>query len=206
MKRTILITALLLTIILGANAQLKFGAKAGYKLNAATFDREMFEATNRSGFFVGPSMLLSVPHINVGLDVSLLYDQRQLTPEYGNEDNVTIRRHSFSLPVNVRFKLLNMGASNYVFAFVGPQVNFNINDEHIELTAYKDWTLRRSELSGNIGVGIILLDRLQVSVNFNTDLGMTGDQNVDDSLHEIFSKDVFSKSNTSWQASVALYF
>ena len=64
MKKFYGIIALVAAFMLAipAQAQFKFGVKAGLNVSKASLDKEVISADNRTGFLVGPMVEFTVPH------------------------------------------------------------------------------------------------------------------------------------------------
>ena len=44
-----------------AQAQVKFGVKGGLNVTNMTFTKDIFDASNKTGFFIGPMVKVSLP-------------------------------------------------------------------------------------------------------------------------------------------------
>lgn len=172
---------------LTSDAQVKLGVKGGLDFTNMSLNKDFFAETNRTGFFLGPTLRVSLPVGGLGLDLSALYDQREGCLNYGEEDESSIKQRQFIFPLNVRWQygtdLLG------VFVFGGPQVGFNVSsDKDISLNSYKDvnWEWESSNFSFNLGFGFMILSQLQLSADYNIAFGKTGEFNFsdfDDELH-----------------------
>ena len=60
-----------------AQAQIQFGLKGGLNVSSMSLDKEVLDASNRCGFFVGPTVKFTLPVVGLGIDASALYDQRE---------------------------------------------------------------------------------------------------------------------------------
>lgn len=62
-----------------ADAQIQFGVKGGVNLSSFSFsnDADMLDSKNRTGFFIGPTVNFTLPVVGLGVDASVLYDQRE---------------------------------------------------------------------------------------------------------------------------------
>ena len=60
-----------------AQAQIKFGLKGGLNITDMSMDSKVLDASNRTGFFIGPSVKFTLPVVGLGIDASALYDQRE---------------------------------------------------------------------------------------------------------------------------------
>ena len=181
-----------------SQAQLvKFGVKGGLNLTKMDMDQGV-DASNRSGFFFGPTMIIDLPLTGLDIDASALYDYRESKVEaYGVSEN--LKQQQIAIPVNVRYGF-GIGDAARVFAFAGPQFGFVIDKEQ-SIKQVADWKLKTSNFSVNVGVGAMVLKHLQATVNYNIACGKTGEITVRDTGHAI-SK---GKSN-SWQLGLAYIF
>ncbi len=181
-----------------SQAQLvKFGVKGGLNLTKMDMDQGV-DASNRSGFFFGPTMIIDLPLTGLDIDASALYDYRESKVEaYGVSEN--LKQQQIAIPVNVRYGF-GIGDVARVFAFAGPQFGFVIDKEQ-SIKQVADWKLKTSNFSVNVGVGAMVLKHLQATVNYNIACGKTGEITVRDTGHAI-SK---GKSN-SWQLGLAYIF
>lgn len=181
-----------------SQAQLvKFGVKGGLNLTKMDMDHGV-DASNRSGFFFGPTMIIDLPLTGLDIDASALYDYRESKVEaYGVSEN--LKQQQIAIPVNVRYGF-GIGDVARVFAFAGPQFGFVIDKEQ-SIKQVADWKLKTSNFSVNVGVGAMVLKHLQATVNYNIACGKTGEITVRDTGHAI-SK---GKSN-SWQLGLAYIF
>lgn len=168
MKRNGLIGLILLALfcVNHAEAQLKFGAKAGINLSSigtTDFGDMGSMIDSRTGFQVGPMMELMVPILGVGADVSILYSQRGA--KIGGK---TVKSDFLEIPLNLKWKF----GLPIVKAFVaaGPYVGFRLGD--VSWGALKNQYNDKSFSAGlNIGAGVEVLSYLQVGANYT--LGLT---------------------------------
>ena len=187
-----------------AQAQVKFGVKGGLNLTNMKFDNSIVDKSNQTGFFIGPTINFTLPVVGLGIDASALYDQRSAKIE-GSDDK--LKQQSIQIPVNLRYGFgLGNTASFYIFA--GPQFGFNIGDKTTNLLNNAlEWRLKDSNLSANLGVGLMLLNHLQVSANYNVALGTTGETNVVNSTLSTAGNILTGKTKANaWQLSVAYFF
>jgi hypothetical protein len=199
MKKVLLIMAVGLLTAVPLRAQIKLGVKAGYNLTDISVNKHIFERaiSDKTGFFIGPTIQFSLPFIGWGIDVSALYDRRDGKVK---ETGETLKQKTIQVPINVRLGI-GLGGVATVFAFAGPQLGFLIGDEEKKMR-YGDWTLDDSQVSANIGGGIVLVDHLQLTVNYNFALGKTSEYKYTiDNIVE--SAKV--KSN-AWQMALTYYF
>ena len=204
MKKFFTLVVLLATMTVAAQAQVKFGVKGGLNLTNMKFDNSVVDKSNQTGFFIGPTINFTLPVVGLGIDASALYDQRSAKIE-GSDDK--LKQQSIQIPVNLRYGFgLGNTASLYIFA--GPQFGFNIGDKTTNLLNNAlEWRLKDSNLSANLGVGLMLLNHLQVSANYNVALGTTGETNVVNSTLSTAGNILTGKTKANaWQLSVAYFF
>ena len=176
-----------------AQAQLKFGVKAGLNVSKASLDKGVLSADNRTGFFVGPMAEFTLPVIGLGVDAALLYDNKSVKV-YSESKSLDY----IDIPINVKYTI-GLGSLASVYGATGPQFSYNIGGKSILDGSY---ALNDSDFSWNIGAGVKLLGHLQVGYNYNIALGKTAevkDANAIDFVGKSF------KNNTH-QISVAYMF
>lgn len=197
---TMLATMMLLTSFT-ANAQLKFGLKGGLNVTSMSFNKEVFDASNRTGFFIGPTVKFSLPIGGLGIDAAALYDQRSAQVSDGtySED---IKQKQIAIPVNLRY---NIGLSSLanIFVFAGPQWGINVGDEDFSWKSGSSYSLKKSNFSVNLGAGFTVLSHLQISANYNIACGKTADATWSSVASDITKA---RSHNNSWQIAAAYYF
>lgn len=200
MRKRIFLLALLLGLMVSVNvnAQIKFGVKGGFNLSSLSI--KGVDSSNKMGFYLGPTVKLSLPLTGLGLDGSVLYNQMSTdvtlsaANDYGVGQSETIKMKQIAIPVNLRYGF-GLGEMVNLFFFAGPQFAFNLSDD---LTSV-DWQWKNAYTSVNVGVGATLLNHIQVNLNYNIgcgDVGSTGNK-AGYSFH--------GKAN-SWQLGAAYYF
>ena len=200
-KAKIILLTLALTLAFGmnANAQIKFGVRAGANLvNMKISDGlDNLKGNNRAGFYVGPTVKFTLPIVGLGVDASAVYDQRTSEVVYENSSE-TLTARAINIPINVRYGV-GLGSLAEVFAFAGPQFGFNISkNKNFGAT---DWTWRSSNFSVNVGIGAIILSKVEIKANYNIACGKTGEASVIQT-----GKSVFNGKYNSWQIGAAYYF
>lgn len=203
MKKFLTLVVLLATITV-AQAQVKFGVKGGLNLTNMKFDNSLTSKSNQAGFFIGPTLNFTLPVVGLGIDASALYDQRSAKID-GSEDK--LKQQSIQVPINLRYGF-GLGNTASLYLFAGPQFGFNIGDKTANIIDNAlEWRLKDSNLSANVGVGLMLLNHLQVSANYNIALGTTGESNVLSTTASTDGNLVTGKTKANaWQLSVAYFF
>lgn len=205
MKKYFAIIVLAAAFALPSQAQVKFGLKGG--LNATTMtmsDDNLKEGiTNKSGFFIGPTVKFTLPIVALGVDASVLYDQREARLKATDEK---LKQQSVQIPINLRAGF-GLGDVANVFVFLGPQFGFNVGGD-TENNSVKDWSLKTACISGNIGIGLMLANHFQITGNYNICFTNSAKYKIytyDASGSTLTPEDVNVK-NHAWQIALAYYF
>ena len=200
MKRIITLVVLAVAMTVSAQAQgIKFGLKGGLDIVNLSFDKNVFDTSNKLGWFIGPSLKVSLPVPGLGVDIAALYDQKK--SEVNNE---TITQKSIIVPVNARYSF-GVGSAASIYLAAGPQFGFNVGDDEFKWTTNgveNTFQLKKSAFSINLGAGVTLLKHLEIGFAYNIGLGKTADVTVEQASQEI--KD--DTAPKSWQISAAYYF
>lgn len=187
-----------------ASAQIKFGLKGGLNVTDMSLNSSVLDASNRTGFFVGPTIKVQLPLVGLGIDASALYDQREAKIKVGNTTTKeTLRSQAINVPINLRYGWGLSSMAN-IFLFAGPQFGFNVGDKDQKINEKSTWSVKDSNFSLNFGAGVTLLSHLQLTANYNVVCGKTSDATIE-SLEQITNKEVRSRAN-AWQIALAYYF
>ena len=200
---TIVLMAAMLVAI-PAKAGINFGIKGGYNITNFSFSGDDLSSTNRSGFFIGPSVKIGIPVLPIGFEVAALYDQRDAKLSTTANGEETLSQKSINIPVNIRYEL-GLGDMAGIYVAAGPQFGFNIGDKSFNFDDVADYKLKDSNLSINLGAGLRLVKHLEIGFNYNIALGKTGEFNVIDGAGEALGINGNGKAN-AWQISAAYYF
>ena len=197
MKKILTIAVLFAALMTAvpAKAEVKFGLKGGLNLTSMSLDANAFSKSNQAGFFIGPTVKFTIPIVGLGFDASALYDQRK-----AEVDDTSIKQQSIQIPINIRYGI-GLGSTASIYFFAGPQFGFNVGDKDIK-TDVGNWTFKSSNISANVGLGLMLLRHLQISANYNFGLGKTGELTKNTVPNQIKEN---GKLN-AWQIGVAYFF
>lgn len=188
-----------------ASAQIKFGLKGGVNVTDMSLSSNVFDASNRTGFFVGPTIKVQLPLVGLGIDASALYDQREAKIKVGNTTTKeTLRSQAINVPINLRYGWGLSSLAN-IFLFAGPQFGFNVGDKDQKINESSTWSVKNSNFSLNFGAGVTLLSHLQLTANYNVVCGKTSDATITEGLEQLTNKEVRSRAN-AWQIALAYYF
>lgn len=188
-----------------ASAQIKFGLKGGVNVTDMSLNSSVFDASNRTGFFVGPTIKVQLPLVGLGIDASALYDQREAKIKVGDATTKeTLRSQAINVPINLRYGWGLSSMAN-IFLFAGPQFGFNVGDKDQKITEGSTWSVKNSNFSLNFGAGVTLLSHLQLTANYNVVCGKTSDATIKEGIEQLTNKEVRSRAN-AWQIALAYYF
>lgn len=202
MKRIFWISLMLLGVMAftPAQAQVKFGVKGGFNLASLSLKGDFVNSSNKTGFYIGPTLKIGLPLPGLSFDASALYNQvsTDVTVDVGNEQIVrsdqTIDVKQIAIPLNLRYGV-GLGSMASLFFFAGPQFAFNMSDDISNI----DWKWKNAYTSMNLGAGVTLLGHLQLHLNYNVGLSNVGESHFGSNNY------LHGKSN-AWQVGAAYYF
>ena len=218
MRRLFLLLGALATFlsVTDSSAQIKYGVKGGLNLSdvvimdtwrGSSEKDPNISVRNRSGFFIGPTALLSTPLKRLDIDASLLFDQRGVETmsfllDGGRPYKTTTTQQQLVLPVNARYNLIS-GKSVSLFVFAGPQLGINIGKRENK-TDHGSFVFNRASFSINAGAGLLLARHIQVSAHYNVVCKKNAETWVN--WNTSYSKETGRSRFHAWQFSVGYYF
>lgn len=164
-----------LTAVVPAQAQFKFGIKAGLNVNKIHFNKSILNdmENNSTGWTAGVMAEFNVPVIGLALDASLMYTRMNnstgdiiSTDNAGNPsemDNAKIYGKNFiEIPINVKYKFsIPVVASIFKpYVFTGPTFAFKLDK------GYDDLSTRTTQVAWNVGLGLEFLSHLQIGASY----------------------------------------
>ena len=192
-----------------ANAQVKFGLKGGLNVTSMSFSEDVFDASNKTGFFVGPMVKVTVPIVGLSFDAAALYDQKEADVKYTGTDGelgkTTVRQKSINIPVNVRYGFGLSSLAN-AFLFAGPQGGINVGDKNFKWNETSSYSLKKSNFSVNVGAGVTLLSHLQISANYNIACGKSADASLVKAAEALTNAGKDKSRTNSWQIALGYWF
>ena len=189
-----------------ANAQVNFGLKGGLNVTSMSFSNEVFDASNKTGFFVGPMVKITVPIVGLSFDAAALYDQKETGVKYntnGDYGYANVKQQSINIPVNIRYGW-GMSSLANIFLFAGPQWGINVGDKTFKWTEASCYSLKQSNFSVNVGAGVTLLKHVQISANYNIACGKSADASIAKVGETMIKGD--KSHNNSWQIALGYWF
>ena len=197
---TLILVAVATMVAVPASAQVQFGLKGGLNVTNMSLNDDILKTENRAGFFIGPTVKFTLPIVGLGVDASALYDQREAEVKGSDEK---IKQQAINIPVNLRYGV-GLGETASLYFFAGPQFGFNVGDKEHKLTDGETWKLSGSTLSVNFGLGVMILNHVQIGANYNLVCGKTGEIS---SVWDGAKTGIKNKARANaWQISAAYYF
>jgi len=202
-KFFVLMVVMAVTAVMPASAQgVKIGVKGGLNNTQMKFDKSVFDAENRFGWFAGPVVKIDLPITGLGVDIAGLYDQRET-----KVNDEKIQQKSILVPINARLNL-GLGDAAGIYVAAGPQFGFNIGDDEFK---WKDkdnyertFQLKKSSFSVNLGAGLYLSDHFEVGFTYNIAMGKTADATFKDAIKTATTND--DTKAKAWTISACYYF
>lgn len=201
-----LFVAIMLAMVcsVGAQAQLRFGLKAGVAVNKLSLNKSTFDSDNRAGFTGGAMVEFTVPIVNLGFDASVLYAQRSVDVYAGDGAKNTDHRSYIDIPVNFKWKMSFLGTGKIIAPFLttGPDFSFLCSKQN-----FKDaWDSRKFDFAWNVGAGVQLLNKVQIAASYgfgitNSATALQGSSITNDLKHLDFKG-----KNRSWTITLAYLF
>lgn len=172
LKRIIIAMALIMAFGVSANAQIKFGVKAGVVVNDIKFDKDIYATDNRAGFTGGLMMEVNIPIVGLGVDASVMYVRRSAkitNTEMTIMETTTINNDYIEVPINLKYKFGLPGIGRIVtpYLFTGPSFSFLTSKKAIDDAINN----KKFDLSWNFGAGVQILNKVQVGASYG--LGLT---------------------------------
>lgn len=191
----LVICAFLLVGSLQTEAQIRLGVRGGINISGISFsgDKSNLSHEKRTGFSFGPVLDTKIPFSSLGIEVAALYSHSYLDGVFTK----TILK-SIEIPLHLKWSA-NMLQVFGVYAIIGPQFGFNVGKRDDSF-----FSLRERHASLNIGGGFIILNHLQLGVNYNFAITRTATLQIP---VEASSTHYAAKiKNNSWQAAVTYLF
>jgi len=200
---TAIIAAVALFAATTAQAQIKFGLKGGLNVTNMSFSQDVVDKSNRTGFFIGPMVKVTIPLAGLGLDAGLLYDQREAEAS-DDGDKMSVKQRSINIPINLRY---NFGFSSIVGAYVaaGPQFGIAVGDKSFKWDEGVNYDVSNTNFSVNVGAGVTLLSHLEIGFTYNIACGKTGEVNFWNVASSTWEQVNKGRAN-AWQVSAAYWF
>jgi hypothetical protein len=196
MKKIAIIVAVFgFVFIHSIRADIRFGVKVGVDLANASFNKDVVQTSNFTGFQAGPVLELGI------FDIAALYSQQGMKFKF-NDIDFEKNESRLDVPVNLKLKLGTGGIGCFLAA--GPYANFRLSGDDFLVSAEgirSDFKSKSFGAGINIGGGISLLG-LQIGVNYR--MGLTDDYKSFNAVQEGLAG--FKGKTRVWSITAACFF
>ena len=169
MKKIILVLLVAMVSVGVANAQFRFGVKAGLNVNSLNTNFSELK-DNAAGFTGGVMTEFEVPLIGLCFDLSLMYSRLNSQPsvlvdEKGETQILTAdqTKNFLQIPLNLKykFKLPVVGSFLSPYLFTGPAFALKLGKNTLS-----DFKTKTCQVAWNVGLGIELVKHLQIGASY----------------------------------------
>lgn len=152
-----------------ASADFRFGVKAGLNFNKLDYkianwqqaSDELKDPSNQTGWMAGVMAEFTIPIINIGADASILYARQNVST---NEAKYYDNKNFIDIPVNLKWKIGIPAVKNIIspIIYTGPDFLFALNKQ----ATMKYIDTKTCEIGWNVGIGVELLQHLQIEAGY----------------------------------------
>lgn len=164
-KSLVIIAVALIMGTFQANADFKFGVKAGLNVNSLHFNQKTFDADNRCGWTAGVMTDFTVPLIGLGFDLSVMYTRMNSHMDLADAEavNVDFGKNFIEIPLNLKYKISIPAVSNIVapYIYTGPTMALKLGSG--SNNSFKTKTV---QMGWNVGLGVQLINHIQVGAGY----------------------------------------
>lgn len=160
-KYLILVALMAIFVSVPANAEFRFGVKAGLNINKLHLSNfgDNVSSDNRCGFTAGVMTEFTVPIIGIGADLSLMYTHMN---ERINDagDKGSINKNFLEIPLNLKYKFNIPVVASIIkpMVYTGPTLALKLDKSAID-----DLKTKTAQWGWNLGIGVELIKHLQIS-------------------------------------------
>jgi len=213
MKVTKRIFVMMLALIMtagAANAQFKYGIKAGLNVNKLKFSQDamqqLLDPKNNTGWTAGVMVEYTVPIIGIAVDASVMYtrmnngtdgDVTILQPNSNKIENI-YGKNFIEIPINLKYKLTIPAVASIIkpYIFTGPTFAFKLDKD-----VFKNVKTKTTEVAWNVGLGVELIRHLQVGASYGF-----GINNIADKVWKEANTQQVKLRNNYWTVTAAYLF
>lgn len=162
--KTMLVALVAIFTFGNASADFRWGIKAGLnfnKLDYKNFQSSLKDPGNRTGWQAGVMAEFTIPIVNIGADLSVLYSRQNLDNVYNADGSEIYKNKDFiDIPLNLKWKIGLPVVGNIVtpMIYTGPDFLFAINKQ-----TFKEFKTKTCEVGWNVGIGLQLFNHLQLT-------------------------------------------
>jgi hypothetical protein len=198
MKKVLFALAIFSLVALSAQAQLRYGLKGGLNISSLSGDGDEV-LKSATGFYVGPTVELSIPVVGLGVEGSILYSQKGVKIDATGVD-FDEKLSYIEVPVSLKYKILDLPGLNQLitpFIDAGPYASFKMSGKDLPANGSELNSAIKAKSFGaglNFGIGAELLRKVQLRVGYQ--LGLTDN----------FGKGDVSLKDRTWQVGASILF
>lgn len=137
MLRKLILLTTLMTAVLTASAEFRWGPTAGVNFSTFNWKQKLLDTKGRTGGQAGIAAELMIPGIGFGIDLGLRYGLNGAHENFGDFEvwksdginNQNVWMHTIQIPLNLKFKWTRMNGFEQTlapFVFGGPVFNFTV--------------------------------------------------------------------------------
>lgn len=190
--------------ISSANAQFRFGIKAGMNINKIHFSdvNKNLQPDNSCGWNAGVMAEFTVPIVGLCFDASLLYsrmnnaisDDVDGAAKDVTDSDMTYGKNFLEIPINIKYKFQIPVVASIIkpYLFTGPSFAFKLDKSIMDKTFQAAW---------NVGVGLELFRHMQIAGSYG--FGMN---NVAKEVFNEANVETLKAKNNYWTISAAYLF
>lgn len=197
MKKLMLVVVIAMLGVGAANAQFRFGVKAGLNLNKLHLSDavENFNSDNGCGFTAGLMTEFQIPVIGLCFDASLMYTR--MNSDFNMNTEETVGKNFLEIPINIKYKFGLPVVGNVIapYIFTGPSFAIKLDKNSIDYIKSKT-----CQVAWNVGIGVQLVNHLQIGASYGF-----GINNVIDKITDINTASIKCKNNY-WTITAAYLF
>ena len=203
-KKIMLALMVAIVGISSANAQFRFGIKAGMNLKKIHFSdvNKNLQPDNSCGWNAGVMAEFTVPIVGLCFDASLLYsrmnnaisDDVEGAAKDVTDSDMTYGKNFLEIPINIKYKFQIPVVASIIkpYLFTGPSFAFKLDKSIMDKTFQAAW---------NVGVGLELFRHLQIAGSYG--FGMN---NVAKEVFNEANVETLKAKNNYWTISAAYLF
>lgn len=167
--KKLVLTMLVALVGIGiADAQFRFGIKAGLNVNSLHLKnpRAIFDKDNGTGWTAGVMTEFKVPIVGLAADLSLMYTRMNadLNVKTAPGLEAEVNNHNFiQIPINIKYKFSLPVVGSYLapYIFTGPDFAFKLDKNTIS-----DFKTRTCQVAWNVGLGLEFFSKLQIGASY----------------------------------------
>lgn len=200
-KKLVLVSVVALLGIGSANAELRFGVKAGMLVNKLSFNQDAFKANNSCGWTAGAMVEYTVPIVGITADAGLMYARMNNATKVSgmqNSDNDIYGKNFLEIPINLKYKFTIPMVANIIkpYIFTGPNIAFRLDKSITD--DVNNIKSRTCQVAWNIGLGVELIRHLQVGASYGFGINNIVNKVTDANAVSIKAKNNYWTVTAAW--------